>query len=175
MWSFALDAFLATVIVVTGISVILFRNPIYSALSLILNFFTLGVIYLLLGSEFLAIIQIIVYAGAIMVLFLFVIMLLNVVREEKRDEIRRLRIFAFVFSMILIAEVVAGFKAGWSFRKENLVRIDALAGSVKNIGRLLFTDYLLPFEITSVLLLVAIIGAVFLGKKQIFYEREKRA
>jgi NADH-quinone oxidoreductase subunit J len=163
---------LATLAVGSGLGVILIRNPIYCALSLVVNFFLLAVMYLLLRAEFLAAIQVIVYAGAIMVLFIFVIMLLNLGGEETRDKLRVLRPLAFLLSLVLLVEVVAALRYR-AYAVENpamsfpLVSAPtAVTGGVREFGRLLFTDYLLPFEITSVLLLIAIVGAVVLGRKE---------
>jgi len=163
---------LAALAVGSGLGVILIRNPIYCALSLVVNFFLLAVMYLLLRAEFLAAIQVIVYAGAIMVLFIFVIMLLNLGGEETRDKLRVLRPLAFLLGLVLLVEVVAALRYR-AYAVENpalsfpLVSAPpAVTGGVREFGRLLFTDYLLPFEITSVLLLIAIVGAVVLGRKE---------
>jgi len=163
---------LAALAVGSGLAVILIRNPIYCALSLVVNFFLLAVMYLLLRAEFLAAIQVIVYAGAIMVLFIFVIMLLNLGGEETRDKLRVLRPLAFLLGLVLLVEVVAALRYR-AYAIENpalsfpLVSAPpAVTGGVREFGRLLFTDYLLPFEITSVLLLIAIVGAVVLGRKE---------
>jgi len=163
---------LAALAVGSGLAVILIRNPIYCALSLVVNFFLLAVMYLLLRAEFLAAIQVIVYAGAIMVLFIFVIMLLNLGGEETRDKLRVLRPLAFLLGLVLLVEVVAALRYR-AYAVENpalsfpLVSVPpAVTGGVREFGRLLFTDYLLPFEITSVLLLIAIVGAVVLGRKE---------
>jgi len=163
---------LAALAVGSGLAVILIRNPIYCALSLVVNFFLLAVMYLLLRAEFLAAIQVIVYAGAIMVLFIFVIMLLNLGGEETRDKLRVLRPLAFLLGLVLLVEVVAALRYR-AYTVENpplsfpLVSAPpAVTGGVREFGRLLFTDYLLPFEITSVLLLIAIVGAVALGRKE---------
>jgi NADH-quinone oxidoreductase subunit J len=162
---------LAGAAIATGLAVVLVRNPIYCALSLIVNFFLLAVMYLILRAEFLAAIQVIVYAGAIMVLFLFVIMLLNLGGEETKDKLRALRAPAFLLGIILLVEVVAALRYSASFRVNPpfptfypFVQPE-LYGGVREIGRLLFTDYLLPFEATTVLLLIAVVGAVVLGKK----------
>jgi NADH-quinone oxidoreductase subunit J len=163
---------LAALAVGSGLAVILIRNPIYCALSLIVNFFLLAVMYLLLRAEFLAAIQVIVYAGAIMVLFIFVIMLLNLGGEETRDKLRVLRPLGFLLGLVLLVEVVAALRYR-AYTVENpalsypLVSAPpAVTGGVREFGRLLFTDYLLPFEITSVLLFIAIVGAFVLGRKE---------
>ena len=143
------------------------RNPVISALFLILNFFCLAGLYLTLNAQFIAVIQVLVYAGAIMVLFLFVIMLLNLGDEERlKEKLSFKRIFAAGLSFGLLLELVyiAGFidvpmPAG-DFSKG--VEI----GTVEYIGEELFTTYLFPFEITSVLLLAAMVGAVVLAKRK---------
>jgi len=143
------------------------RNPVISALFLILNFFCLAGLYLTLNAQFIAVIQVLVYAGAIMVLFLFVIMLLNLGDEERlKEKLSFKRIFAAGLSFGLLLELVyiVGFidvpmPAG-DFSKG--VEI----GTVEYIGEELFTTYLFPFEITSVLLLAAMVGAVVLAKRK---------
>ena len=152
----------------TALMVISSRNAVYSALYLIGTLFSLACIFLLLHAEFIAAIQVLVYAGAIMVLFLFVIMLLNV-GAEKRTPIKLkgqkvagllialgLLVFLFVRTRGIPQPAPVG-----PFSPERLAEV----GNVKAIGRLLFTDYLLPFEITSILLFVAIIGAVVLARR----------
>jgi NADH-quinone oxidoreductase subunit J len=160
---------LAAVTVVTALLVILQRNPVASAIFLIMTFFSLAGIYLLLEAPFLAAIQILVYAGAIMVLFLFVIMLLNLEKERKVITRNRLqKIFGIFLGIVLMAQIgmvfqsvlLTGEKGG--FLPEKV----AALGNTEVVARLLFTDFLLPFEITSVLLLVAIIGAIILAKRE---------
>jgi len=161
---------LATVTVVTALLVILQRNPVTSAIFLILTFFSLAGIYLLLYAEFIAILQILVYAGTIMVLFLFVIMLLNL-EQEKRFLVRsRLqKILAIFLGFVLLGQIAVVFQAAFfegtrgPFPPERVAAI----GNTQVVARLLFTDFLLPFEITSILLLVAIIGAIVLAKREV--------
>ncbi len=161
---------LAVVTTITAILVIVQRNPVASAIYLIITFFCLAGIYLLLNAQFIAIIQVLVYAGAIMVLFLFVIMLLNLEKEKKIITRHRLQKVLGVFlGVILLAQIgmifnsvlLEGVKG--NFPPEKVAAI----GNTEVVARLLFTDFLLPFEITSVLLLVAIVGAIVLAKKQI--------
>lgn len=161
---------LAVVTTITAILVIVQRNPVASAIYLIITFFCLAGIYLLLNAQFIAIIQILVYAGAIMVLFLFVIMLLNLEKEKKIITRHRLQKVVGVFlGVILLAQIGMIFNSvlleggKGNFPPEKVAAI----GNTEVVARLLFTDFLLPFEITSVLLLVAIIGAIVLAKKQI--------
>jgi len=161
---------LAAVMVISSLMVILRKNPVHSALFLILTFFCLAGIFLQLNAQFIAAIQVIVYAGAIMVLFLFVIMLLNVEREASGGNGRGLQKFwALVLCLaIAISFISATTMSVFTGAKGNYPpeKVDAIGNSAL-IGKALFTDFLLPFEITSVLLLAAIIGAVVLAKKKL--------
>jgi NADH-quinone oxidoreductase subunit J len=166
----ALFTILAVVTVITAILVIVQRNPVASAIYLIITLFSLAGIYLLLNAQFIAVIQVLVYAGAIMVLFLFVIMLLNLEREKKIITRHRMqKVFGVFLGIILLAQIGMVFNSvllegsKGTFPPEKV----AALGNTQVVARLLFTDYLLPFEITSVLLLVAIIGAIVLAKRQI--------
>jgi NADH-quinone oxidoreductase subunit J len=152
--------------VVASLLVIGQRNPIYSVLLLIASFGALSGLYVLLDAPFVAVIQIIVYAGAIMVLFLFVVMLLNAPHEEtEHDERIHLRArrgpmrFGAVLALALLGELV------WALTNaaETGAFGSAAVSSVGAIGRLLYTDYSFPFEVTSVLILVAMVGAVVLA------------
>jgi NADH-quinone oxidoreductase subunit J len=166
----ALFTVLAIVTVITAILVIVQRNPVASAIYLIITLFSLAGVYLLLNAQFIAIIQVLVYAGAIMVLFLFVIMLLNLEKEKRLITRHRLQKVLGVFlGIILLAQIGMIFNSvllEGSKGKFPPEKVAAL-GNTEVVARLLFTDYLLPFEITSVLLLVAIIGAIVLAKRQI--------
>lgn len=159
-------AFLA---VMGAVMVISHRNPIYSALFLILTFFSLAGIYILLLAHFIAIVHIAVYAGAIMVLFLFVIMLLNIKAETKaRGAFKYMSYVAVPMAIILFLELgYLGFKQ----YQESISKANEI-GTVESIGSALFSTYLLPFEITSVLLVVAMAGALFLSKKNLSVAKE---
>ncbi len=152
---------------------ILGENTVHSALLLVANFFTLSVFYVLLEAHFLAVVQIIVYAGAIMVLFLFVIMLLGVDKRDQQRETIRFQIplaviFVFGLLSILIFTIRAAFgKASFA----GLSQANA-SGNTQGLGRLLFTHYLFPFEVTSLLLIVAAIGAMVIGKRRMPAETE---
>ncbi|HWU40742.1 MAG TPA: NADH-quinone oxidoreductase subunit J [Candidatus Acidoferrum sp.] len=166
----AIFTVLAVVTVITAILVILQRNPVASAIFLIMTLFSLAGIYLLLNAQFIAVIQVLVYAGAIMVLFLFVIMLLNLQKEKKIITRRKLQKVVGVFlGILLLAQFAVIFNSVFlegtkgKFLPEEVNAV----GNTQVVARLLFTDYLLPFEITSVLLLVAIIAAIVLAKRQI--------
>ncbi len=164
MWlHWLLFSFFAVVALAGAINLLVQRHPINSALSLIVVMGALAVEYLLLGAEFVAAVQIIVYAGAIMVLFVFVIMLLNAGVEEHTKG-SRVALILGVPGVIAVAAVAA-----WMLVRSDAaavaVPIGALYGSPQALGRLLFHDFLLPFEVTSVLILIAIMGAVVLASR----------
>jgi len=166
----ALFVILAVFTVVTAILVIVQRNPVSSAIFLILTFLALAGIYLLLHAEFIAAIQVLVYAGAIMVLFLFVIMLLNLEKEKRTvTRNRLLKGVGVLLGLALLVQIGTVFQkvvlegTKGSFPPEKVASL----GNTQVVAQLLFTDFLLPFEITSALLLVAIIGAIMLAKREI--------
>ncbi len=149
----------------SAIMVVASKNPVHSILFLIVVFFTISGHYILLNAQFLAIVNIIVYAGAIMVLFLFVVMLMNLNAESEPKKHRLLQ-FAGLISggclfLVIISAVSDTTQAG------NLVKMGAgNEGLIKNLGMVLFKNYVLPFEISSVLFLSAMIGAVVIGKRE---------
>jgi len=159
----------AAVAIVASLLVIAQRNPIYSVLLLIASFGALSGLYVLLDAPFVAVIQIIVYAGAIMVLFLFVVMLLNAPHEETEYDERvhpllragPMRFGAFLAAALAVELVWALTKGG-----ESGAFPSGAISSVKTIGQLLFTDYAFAFEVTSVLILVAMVGAVVLARRE---------
>jgi NADH-quinone oxidoreductase subunit J len=154
---------LAVVALFSALMVITSKNPIYSVLWLIITFFTISGHYILLNAQFLAVVNIIVYAGAIMVLFLFVLMLMNLSGDTEPQKSKWLKL--------------AGARAGGSLL---LVLVAALRGTesqmtqlgtgniglIQNLGKVLFTQYVVPFEISSILFLSAMVGSVVLGKKE---------
>jgi NADH-quinone oxidoreductase subunit J len=143
------------------------RSPVNSALWLILNLFCIAALYLTLHASFIGVIQILVYAGAIMVLFLFVIMLLNLDELPGYLELDWWRVAGFVSSMAVLALLVYAVAAGFDVLPEAILPADAaVTGSAEALGRELFTRYLLPFEVIGLLLLVATIGAVMLAKRR---------
>jgi len=155
--------FLALVAVGAALGLLFSRSAIYAALFLVLNFITVAVFYLMLNAPFLAMAQVTVYAGAIMVLFLFVIMLLGTSQLKPNPENRWQRILALVLGGGLLAEISVLFiLQGRGLQVIGEIGSDF--GSPEGIGLELFQQYLLPFEITSVLLLVAMIGAIVLTK-----------
>ena len=156
----------AAIAVVCAINVVVQTHPISSALSLIGVMGSLAVLYLLLGGEFIAMAQVIVYAGAIMVLFVFVIMLLNAGSESKRGRSFAAQLLGVPGFFGLLA--VLSYAILRLFPHSKLVRFGAFTGgTARDVGQALFTRYLLPFEVTSVLILIAIIGAIVLARKEL--------
>jgi NADH-quinone oxidoreductase subunit J len=160
--------FLAIISVGSALMMVTRRNAVIAALYLILNFFALGGLYLTLHAQFIAFIQILVYAGAIMVLFLFVIMLLNLGDVTRLGEkISYSKIIAAGLSFGLLMELI--YVLGYARVNMPAAHFEKSVdiGTVENIGRELFTTFLFPFEVTSILLLAAIVGAVILAKKKL--------
>ena len=157
--------YFAAVIVMAASLVVVLRNPIYSALSLLVMFFHVAGLYVTLHAEFLAAIQIIVYAGAILVLYLFVVMLLNVKREEQFN--RQGPVALFLGVVLLTEAVLLTFSRGFTVAAPVPGREGSAVGNTESIGEVLYSTYLFPFEIASLILLVAMIGAVILSKKGI--------
>ena len=162
----------AAIAVVAAAGVVLARKPVYSALFLLLNFATLAALYVMLQAQFLAAVQVIVYAGAIVVLFLFVVMLIGggelADAPGQRGSGRRRMAASQVGALALCVLLVAGLVYGVATGQLGLSATGGVgfgSGSVEAIGEVLYTDYLLPFELTSVLLLVGMIGAVVLARK----------
>ena len=147
-----------------GLGVILSRNPINSVLFLIGTFFAISGHYILLNAQFLAIVNIIVYAGAIMVLFLFVIMLMNLNADVEPQKSKLVQMAGIVSGGILFLVMLAAMRDA-TMRGDIQTQATDI-GLIKNLGRTLFTKYVLPFEISSILFLSAMIGAVVIGKKE---------
>lgn len=148
-----------------GLMVVLSKNPIHSVLYLVLCFFTIAGHYVLLNAQFLAVVHVIVYSGAIMVLFLFVIMLLNLNKETEPHKSIWLKASAAVAAGSLLLVMVASLKGASTIQSVNTFNPNI--GLIENLGTTLFKDFLLPFEVSSILLLAAMVGAVMLGKKSI--------
>jgi NADH-quinone oxidoreductase subunit J len=159
---------IALVAIACAVSMILSHNPVHSALFLVVNLFCVAVLYLSLNADFLAIVQVIVYAGAIMVLFLFVITLLNPSQSESPDLLRGQGALAGVLALLLLAETAAAIVSG-AFANGFPTALPAwpFDDNVRAIGGPLYTQYLFPFEATSILLLVAIVGATVLAKRRL--------
>jgi NADH-quinone oxidoreductase subunit J len=153
--------------IVAAILVIVQRNPIASVMYLVTTFVAQAILFIQLRAAFIAILQIIVYAGAIMVLFLFVIMLLNLRREDFGKDIKlRYKPLAIAFAIVLLIETIVVVNASLIPTQPG-ADLSATFGSVQEVGKELFTTYLYPFELTSVLLIVAILGAVVMAKKKL--------
>ena len=159
---------LAAFILGFGVLVIAARNTVHSALFLIANFLCVAVLYVALGAEFVAVIQVLVYAGGIVVLYLFVVMLVNLKRppEAQVDRRRRSRL-GFVLAAAVLAEITAILI--YSAARATVTPTPGgmlPAGNTERVGLVLYTDYLIPFEVASVLLLVAMVGAILLARKE---------
>ena len=154
--------FLTVVALGCALGVILSRNPVSSVLFLIMTFFAISGHYVLMNAQFLAIVNVIVYAGAIMVLFLFVIMLMNLNADTEPQKNKLVQFAGVISGGILFLVVLAALK---SSTVKTLEQTATDIGLIKNLGKTLFTKFVLPFEISSVLFLSAMIGAVVLGKK----------
>jgi NADH-quinone oxidoreductase subunit J len=148
-----------------ALNLIIQRHPVYSALSLIGVMASLASLYLMLGAEFIAAVQVIVYAGAVMVLFIFVIMLLNAGEEERTQRSKMARQAGAPLALILLSLLTTVVYR--QFPKNSMAQFGDFAGQTAPIGRLLFRDFLLPFEVVSVLILIAIVGAVVLARKEL--------
>ncbi len=157
--------FLSFLAIMFGLMVVLSKNPIHSVLYLVLCFFTIAGHYVLLNAQFLAVVHVIVYSGAIMVLFLFVIMLLNLNKETEPHKSIWLKASAAVAAGSLLLVMVASLKGASTIQSVNTFNPNI--GLIENLGTTLFKDFLLPFEVSSILLLAAMVGAVMLGKKSI--------
>jgi NADH-quinone oxidoreductase subunit J len=158
---------LAPIAVVTALGMVLTRNAVYSALLLVVNFFCLAGFYVLLEAQFVAAVQVIVYAGAIMVLFLFVLMLLGVESQEAvKETIRGQRTAAVLLTLGLLVAIAAALFAGVFDAEPASLAAANQGGNVEAVGRLLFTRYTFAFETAGVLLVVAAVGALVLGKRQ---------
>jgi NADH-quinone oxidoreductase subunit J len=162
----------AGVAVIGSLLVVLQKNPVYSVLSIIASFFGLAGLYILLEAPFVAVVQIIIYAGAIMVLFLFVVMLLNVPREDAAEWDRSHPLYRPMAVRIgAVLALLMALELGWA-----LARTSGLSGpiggeraavsSVEELGKVLFTDYMFAFEVTSILIIASMVGAVVLARKR---------
>jgi len=154
--------------IAAALTVVINKNPVYSALSLVVTLFSLASIFVLLEAYFLAALEILVYAGAIMVLFLFVIMLLNLKREETPPPYMKVQVALGVFVAILfVVFAVLSLKMGFSDLIAQSVPSTADFGDISQVGKVLFSKYFFPFEVASLLLLVALIGTVYLAKRRL--------
>jgi NADH-quinone oxidoreductase subunit J len=158
---------MAFISIIASLLMITRRNPIHSALFLILNFLCVAVLYLLLYNQFIAIIQVIVYAGAIVMLIIFVIMLLDLEEELKSGfKIRSSKVIGSFLALIFLCGLIYSVSARSLTGKIGTYPPEKLTANVKTVGEILFTQYLFPFEIASILLVAAIVGAVVLSKRR---------
>ncbi len=157
--------FLSFVAIFSGLLVVFSKNPVHSVLYLIITFFSIAGHYLLLNAQFLAAVHIIVYAGAIMVLFLYVIMMLNLNKETEPHKSNLAKFAAIVAGGVLMLTMVAVLR-GSEINQMNGV-MDPKIGLTEVLGKTLFNDYILPFEVSAILFLAAMVGAVYLSKKEL--------
>ena len=157
--------FLTALALVSALMVLLSKNPVYSVLWLVAVFFAISGHYILLNAQFLAIVNMIVYAGAIMVLFLFVIMLMNLDKETEPQKDIWMKIAGAVSGGCLLMVFVSLVKQATEMTGKTALLKTGSIGLIENLGKALFSDYVVPFEISSVLFLSAMVGAVVIGKK----------
>jgi len=162
----------AVVTVIGALLVVSQKNPVYSVLSLILSFFGLAGLYVLLEAPFVAVVQIIIYAGAIMVLFLFTVMLLNVPREDAAEWDRSHPLYRpWALRIGAVLAVMLALELGWALSRTpglgaGVADERPAQSSVAELGRVLFTDYMFAFEVTSILIIASMVGAVVLARKR---------
>jgi NADH-quinone oxidoreductase subunit J len=161
-WLFWILTFLA---IMFALMVVFSRSPVNSVLYLVLTFFSIAGHYLLMNAQFLAIVHIVVYAGAIMVLFLFVIMLMDLNQDNEPQKTWISKIIAVVAGGMMFFVLVGSLKGAEQLQLTT--QGASQIGTVKNLGKVLFSDFLFPFEIASILLLAAMVGAIMIGKKEI--------
>jgi NADH-quinone oxidoreductase subunit J len=156
--------FVALLSVFFALMVIFAKNPVHSVLYLIITFFTFTIHYILLNAQFLAVVNFIVYMGAILVLFLHVLMYMNLNNEGGEMKSMLMKVSGLIAGMCLLVTLVGSMKTLAVSDPVNLQNADL--GLVKNLGKVLFSEFLLPFEVSSILLLSAMVGAVLLAKKE---------
>lgn len=156
--------FLSALALGSAIMVVISRNPVHSVLWLIVTFFAISGHYILMNAQFIGIVNLIVYAGAIMVLFLFVIMLMNLNAAEEPQKNRWMKFAGIISGGCLLLVMVAALKNAEIRGMETQMQ-EGNIGLIENLGRTLFTDFVVPFEVSSVLFLSAMVGAVVIGKK----------
>ncbi len=155
--------FLSFLAFLCAIMVVASKNPIHSILYLIVTFFAIAGHYLILNAQFLAIVHIIVYAGAIMVLFLYVLMMMNLNVDNEPTKHIALKIAAVAAGGLMLVVLVASLKGAETLN--SAAPLDTQVGLIKNLGKTLFGEFLFPFEVSSILLLAAMVGAIMIGKK----------
>lgn len=156
---------ISSIALLSAVYFVVAKNPLYAILSLVITFFSIAGLYILLNAQFLGIVQIIVYAGAIMVLFLYILMMLNL---NKKDESRKNPVGKFV-GVLSAGMLFIGMLGAYKGISVNAVstEVSGSVGLTKNLGRLLFNEYVLPFELASILIFAGIVGAVLIGKRDL--------
>ncbi|WP_153801149.1 NADH-quinone oxidoreductase subunit J family protein [Foetidibacter luteolus] len=157
--------FLTALALLGAIMVLVSKNPVHSVLWLIVVFFAISGHYILLNAQFLAIVNLIVYAGAIMVLFLFVIMLMNLNAETEPQKSIWMKFFGVATGGLLLSFFISFIVSSIDLKNKTAQLKEGDVGLIKNLGKVLFSDYVIPFEIASILFLSAMVGAVVIGKK----------
>jgi len=161
-----ISVILGSLTIASALMVILSKHPIRSVIYLVITFFFISAMYILMNAQFLAIVNMIVYAGAIMVLFLFVLMLLNLNNEMEPETSRIGVISALIAGGTLFLVLITALRDSFQYGKGyTMVKVPE-AGLVENLGKLLFSKYLVPFEISSILFIAAMVGAVLLAKRE---------
>ncbi|MEY3248103.1 MAG: hypothetical protein RL742_146 [Bacteroidota bacterium] len=160
----AVFSILAAASVLAALLMVFSKNPVHSVIYLILGFFMIAGLYVLLNAQFLAVVHIIVYAGAIMVLFLFVLMLLNLNKDNEPKKSALWKIGAAIAAGALTVTMVGALKGGMQLQEATP---NSNVGLVENLGKQLFTEFVVPFEIAGILFLAAMVGAVLVGKRDL--------
>jgi NADH-quinone oxidoreductase subunit J len=156
---------LAVISIITALLVVFSKNPVHSVLYLILTFFAIAGQYILLNAQFLAVVHLIVYAGAIMVLFLFVLMLLNLNQDTEPQKSNAWKLSAALATGMLLVTIVGALRGSIQLPATN--QVNSEIGLVENLGHVLFKDFVVPFEISGILFLAAMVGAVLVGKRDL--------
>ena len=149
-----------------ALMVLISKNPVHSVLWLIVVFFSISGHYILLNAQFLAIVNLIVYAGAIMVLFLFVIMLMNLDAATEPQRNSLLKLAGVIAGCLLLTVMVSAVRSAGEISNKQALMNEGDIGLIQNLGKILFTQYVIPFELSSILFLSAMVGAVVIGKKE---------
>ena len=158
--------FLSALALFSALMVLISKNPVHSVLWLIIVFFAISGHYILLNAQFLAIVNLIVYAGAIMVLFLFVIMLMNLNTSAEPQRNSLVRLAGVIAGGLLLVVMISSVRSANEITNSQATMNEGDIGLIQNLGKVLFTQYVVPFELSSVLFLSAMVGAVVIGKKE---------
>ena len=158
--------FLSALALFSALMVLVSKNPVHSVLWLIVVFFSISGHYILLNAQFLAIVNLIVYAGAIMVLFLFVIMLMNLNSSTEPQKNSLIKLAGVVAGCLLLTVFVSAVRSAQEIKDSQVLMNTGDIGLIENLGKVLFKDYVIPFELSSILFLSAMVGAVVIGKKE---------